>query len=57
MRFLLCAGPGAARWNQTPHMVLADLGDKVLTIDGNVGDMCKTTTTPKRDILAYVWWW
>lgn len=50
---------GTALWSGDGHtgMVLADLGDKVLTIDGNVSDMCKTTTTPKKDILAYIRWW
>lgn len=52
-------GSGAAKWDGTGHtgLVLADLGDRVLSLDGNVSDRCWTATRPKSRLLGYVGWW
>lgn len=50
---------GQPRWEGTGHtgLVIADLGDKVLTLDGNVSDRCWTATRPRSVIIGYVTWW
>ncbi len=50
---------GAAKWDGFGHtgMVIADLGDRVVTVDGNVGDRCWSCTRPKAGLLGFVRWW
>lgn len=38
-------------------LVLRDLGDKVLTIEGNVSDRVKSNTRAKRSLRGYVTWY
>lgn len=49
----------AARWEGLGHtgLVLQDLGDAVLTLDGNISDMCWTARRPKAGLLGFVSWW
>lgn len=49
----------AARWEGLGHtgLVLQDLGDSVLTLDGNISDMCWTARRSKRDLIGFVAWW
>lgn len=49
----------AAKWDGKGHtgLVLQDLGDAVLTIDGNVSDRCWTARRLKSSLLGFVRWW
>lgn len=53
-------GGAASRFAQRPGhtaLVLQDLGDQVMTIDGNVSDTCKACTRKKSGLLGFVTWW
>lgn len=51
-------GPGRFDFKQGhTGMVLQDLGDSVITIDGNVSQMCKQVKRPKSSLLGYITWW
>lgn len=50
---------GAGRWEGLGHtgLVVADLGDAVLTVDGNISDRCWSMTRKKSGLLGFVRWW
>ena len=50
---------GAGRWDGLGHtgLVVADLGDRVVTIDGNISDRCWSSTRAKAGLLGFVRWW
>ncbi len=50
---------GAGRWEGLGHtgMVVADLGDAVVTVDGNVSDRCWSMTRKKSTLQGFVIWW
>lgn len=47
------------KWEGPGHtgIVIADLGDRVLTIEGNVGDRVWTGSRKKTELLGYIAWW
>lgn len=49
----------ASGWSGLGHtgLVVADLGDQVVTIEGNMGDRCWSSTRSKADLLGFVRWW
>ncbi len=53
------SGSDPARSIRAGHtgLVIRDLGDSVLTIDGNVSDMVKTNTRPKSKVIGFIPWW
>ena len=50
---------GVGKWEGVGHtgLVLADLGDSVLSIDGNLSDKCLSRTRKKDILIGYVTWW
>lgn len=50
---------GQSKWDGLGHtgLVLADQGDQVLTLDGNVSDKVWSGTRRKSSLLGYITWW